>query len=125
MDTAYLDVDDLLLAAERLLGHPPLVRDLGLLQSAVYRPQSTWLGEDVYPSLDHKAGALLLSLVGNHALVDGNKRLGWIGVRVFYSLNGYELHAPRVEALEFILEIAATSLVDIDKVAETLHRWRT
>ena len=74
MDTAYLEIGDLLLAAERILGHPPEIRDRGLLESALHRPQSTWFGEDVYPDLDQKAAALLLSLVGNHSLIDGNKR---------------------------------------------------
>jgi death-on-curing protein len=125
MDTAYLEIDDLLLAAERILGHPPEIRDRGLLESALHRPQSTWFGEDVYPDLDQKAAALLLSLVGNHSLVDGNKRLGWVGVRVFYILNGHDLHAARAEARELILTIAAGNVTDVEKVAETLHLWRT
>ena len=125
MDTAYLEIGDLLLAAERILGHPPLIRDRGLLESAVHRPQSTWFGQDVYPDLDQKAAALLLSLVGNHSLLDSNERLGWVGVRVFYSLNGHELHAPRAEARELIFAIAAGEVADVAKVAEALHLWRT
>ena len=51
-------------------------------------------GQEAYPGLDHKAAALLDSVVGNHPLVDGNKRLGWLGVVVFYGLNDVDLDAP-------------------------------
>ena len=51
-------------------------------------------GEEAYPDLGRKAAALLDSLIGNHGLVDGNKRLGWLAVVVFYGLNGVDLDAP-------------------------------
>lgn len=59
----------------RLLGDPPPIRDIGLLGSAVARPQTTVFGQDAYPDLWSKAAALLQSIVNNHALIDGNKRL--------------------------------------------------
>ncbi len=68
----YLDLDDVLDLAARLLGTPVPTRDVGLLGSAVARPQTTVGGEDAYPDLWSKAGALLQSIVGNHALIDGN-----------------------------------------------------
>ena len=64
------------------------VRDLGLLASGAHRPQTSLFGQDAYPSIDHKAAALLESLVRNHALVDGNKRLGWIAAMVFFGPHG-------------------------------------
>jgi death-on-curing protein len=73
--TQHLDLDDLLAAAEAAVGRAPEVRDYGLLESALARPQSTVFGEDAYPGLHEKAAALLHSLVSNHALIDGNKRL--------------------------------------------------
>ena len=123
--TDYLDFDDLLVVAERILGHPPQIRDRGLLDSALHRPQSNLFGEDSYPDLDTKAAALLLSLIQNHALLDGNKRLGWVSVRLFYGLNGHDLRAPRGEALEFVLAIAAGDIDDVTKAADTLRTWRT
>ena len=86
----YLDLDDLLYLAERLLGDPVPVRDVGLLGSAAARPQTTAFGEDAYPDIWTKAAALLQSLVKHHPLVDGNKRLGWLAAAVFLDLNGVD-----------------------------------
>ena len=74
----YLDVEDLLYIAERAVGGVVAVRDLGLLEAAAARPQASAFGEVAYPSLHAQAAALLHSIVGNHALVDGNKRLGLV-----------------------------------------------
>ena len=101
--TSFLDLDDLLAAAEAAVGHRPEVRDYGLLESALARPQTTVFGADAYPDIHRKAAALLHSLVRNHALVDGNKRLGWVAVRLFYVVNDVDQMAgwlePRVEAV--------------------------
>ena len=67
----YLDLEDLLHIARRILPSVEL-RDVGLLESAAARPQSSAFGEDAYPSLHSKAAALLHSIARNHALVDGN-----------------------------------------------------
>jgi death-on-curing protein len=67
---------DLVDLAERLFGPTPPIRDVGLLGSAAARPRTTVFGADAYPDLWTKAAALLDSIVNNHALVDGNKRLG-------------------------------------------------
>jgi len=55
--------------------HAGPVQDLGLLDSACHRPQAGLLGNEAYPTLVAKASALMHSLAGNRALVDGNKRL--------------------------------------------------
>ena len=86
----YLDAEDLVHLARLLLGHSPPIRDLGLLGSAAARPQTTVFGEDAYPDVWTKAAALLQSVVKNHPLVDGNKRLGWLATAVFLELN----HVP-------------------------------
>jgi death-on-curing protein len=77
----YLTVEDLL-GLVRRLGVGP-VGDLGLLDAAVTRPQSSAFGEDAYPTVRLKAAALLDSIVTSHALIDGNKRLGWLATTVF------------------------------------------
>lgn len=71
----FLNLEELLHVASRTLGSEPDIRDLGLLESALARPQASAFGEPVYPTIHEQAAALLHSLARNHALVDGNKRL--------------------------------------------------
>jgi len=87
----YLDLDDLIDLARTLLGDTPPIRDVGLLGSAAARPQATAYGRDAYPEVITKAAALLQSIVNNHALVDGNERLGWLATAVFLELNGFSV----------------------------------
>jgi death-on-curing protein len=123
--TQFLSLEDLLAAAEAALGRPPEVRDWGLLESALARPQASVFGDDAYPSLHGKAAALLSSVISNHALIDGNKRLGWVAVRLFYALNEADVRAPEQEAFDLVMSIADGSLVDVGKIAETLSPWVT
>ncbi|GMA25806.1 toxin Doc [Luteimicrobium album] len=119
----YLDEDDLLAAASVYLGHPPEVRDLGLLSSACAWPSASMYGVEAYPTLHEKAAALLLSLTKNHPLIDGNKRLGWVGVRLFYGLNGCTLAMREDEAYDLVISIADGSEDDVATVASTLSPW--
>lgn len=123
-EPTYLELDDLIAAATAFLGHAPEVRDYGLLESALARPRATVFGTDAYPTLDEKAAALLLSLVGNHTLVDGDKRLGWVACRLFYRFNGHRLVAPRPEVIDVVLDVAAGTVTEVDKVAAILRAWR-
>ena len=100
------------------------VRDFGLLDSAAHRPQATVFGDDAYPGLDTKAAVLLESLVRNHALVDGNKRLGWVAVVVFYGLNGFVLLAPEDPAYDLVIGVAEGRLSPT-QVAAKLAGWAT
>lgn len=120
--TTYLTLEDLLrLVAD--LGVGP-IRDLGLLDSAAHRPTTSLYGHEAYPDLDEKAAVLLESLVRNHALVDGNKRIGWLAVVVFYGLNGVELEAPDDEAFDLVVGMAAGE-VEAAAAAARLRGWRT
>lgn len=105
----YLTVEDLLEIAAGVLGEVA-VRDAGLLAAAAGRPQVTVFGEAAYPTFDDKAAALLHSLVRNHALVDGNKRLAWAATRVFCILNGRDLAYTVDEAEDLMLAAAAGDL---------------
>lgn len=116
----YLDLEDLLVAAQAFLGHSPEIRDVGLLESAVARPQATAFGEDAYATVHHKAAALLDSLVNNHALVDGNKRLGWVAVRLFYGLNGYHVAGSDDEKVALVLAVAGGELQNVPVLADRL-----
>jgi len=121
--TTYLDLDDLLAAAAAALARPPEIRDLGLLEAAAYRPQASAFGEDAYPTVHEKAGALMHSIARNHALVDGNKRLAWVAGRLFYRLNGWDMRAPSPALGEaFVLAIAAGA-TDVAEIAKTLTLW--
>ena len=116
-DIEYLDLEDLL-GLVRALGASP-VRDVGLLDSACARPRSTVFGEDAYASLEHKAAALLHSLVRNHALVDGNKRLGWLATAVFLDLNGHPPNLTDDETFDLVLVVADGTL-DVEGIAARL-----
>lgn len=74
--TEFLSLEDLLTLADDLGVGP--VRDVGLLAAAAHRPATRLWGGEAYPGLEDKAAALLESMVRNHSLVDGSKRLGWL-----------------------------------------------
>lgn len=123
--TEYLDLDDLLAAAEAAVGGPPAVRDIGLLDAAAARPRSSVFGADAYPDLDTKAAALIHSIVTSHPLVDGNKRLGWVALRLFYLLNDADLRPPDEDtAYDLIVAVADGRLRDVEAIAERLAAWR-
>lgn len=119
--TVYLTLEDLLLLAEDLGVGP--VRDMGLLDSASHRPRVTVFGSDAYPLLDEKAAVLLESVVRNHALVDGNKRLSFLALVVFYGLNGVELDVADDDAYEFVIAMASGQMT-YQEAAVQLARWR-
>ncbi|WP_116202467.1 type II toxin-antitoxin system death-on-curing family toxin [Amycolatopsis circi] len=116
----YLTLDDLLTLSADL--GVPRVRDLGLLDAAAHRPQSSLMGRDAYPDLHEKAAVLLESIVRNHPLIDGNKRLGWMSGYVFYGLNGFDLDAPEDEAYDLVIA-TATGTLPYQAVAERLAEW--
>jgi len=117
----YLDLDDLVLLATGVLGDPPPIRDLGLLGAAAARPRASAFGADAYPDIWTKAAALLQSIVKNHPLVDGNKRLGWLACAVFLDLNGID---PTVagddDVVSLVVGLAAGS-VDVPELATRLR----
>lgn len=119
--TEYVTLEDLLVLT-RDLGVGP-VRDLGLLDSAAHRPTTSLYGEEAYPSIDDKAAVLLESIVHNHALIDGNKRLGWLSLVVFYGLNGTDLDVPDDEAYDLVIAVASGQRPYAD-IAIALRSWR-
>lgn len=116
----YLDLDDVIELARLLLGEPLPVRDIGLLGSAVARPQSTAFGQDAYPDVLTKAAALLQSIVNHHALVDGNKRLGWLATAVFLELNGVAAsEIANEDVFDLVVWVASTS-PSLDEITDRL-----
>lgn len=100
------------------------VRDLGLLGSAVARPQVSAFGEDAYPTLVEKAGALMHSLAKNHALVDGNKRLAWYATATFLAVNGYDIALTDEQAYDLVVAVAAGALNSPSAIATRLPLQR-
>jgi death-on-curing protein len=116
----YLTLPEVLHVAERTLGGEPLVRDAGLLESALARPRASAFGADAYPDLNAKAAALLHSLARNHALVDGNKRLALAGVIAFYGVNGRRLTLSNDEAYDLVIAVAEGTLDAVEQIATRL-----
>jgi len=102
--TRYLSLEDVLRQVERAGW---VVRDAGLLASAVARPAASVFGQDAYPDLWLKAAALCQSLDNNQALVDGNKRLAWLTTKVFLAINGQQLRASADDGERFMVESVA------------------
>lgn len=99
-----------LMLHERLIettGGSQGVRDEGMLESALYNPFQSFGGEELYPSVQAKAVQLCYGLVKNHAMVDGNKRIGTHVMLVFLALNGYELTYSQQELSDTILALAS------------------
>jgi death-on-curing protein len=117
----FLDVEDLLYIAERATGAEVEVRDIGLLESAAARPRASAFGADAYPTVHDKAAALLHSIVRNHALVDGNKRLGLAAVIAFYGLNGRRLTMTNDEAYDVVIAVAAGQIDDVAEISQRLE----
>jgi death on curing protein len=113
----FLELDDLVVLMRRLGAGP--VRDVGLLEAACARPRASVYGADAYPTLAGKAAALLHSLVANHALVDGNKRLGWLATVVFLDLNGWDVTLDDEAAFRLVMAVAEGTL-DVEAISGIL-----
>ena len=118
--TYFLDLDDALEQIHFLGFH---VRDVGLLQSSLARPNTTLYGADAYASRDLKAAALMHSIVTSHPLIDGNKRTAWALMITFVLLNGFEVVAETDDAFDFVLGVATESQ-DLDSIASWIEAHR-
>ena len=109
MNTSYLTLEQILLIHEDQIeryGGRSGLRDLSLLESATFRPQTTFDGRDLYIDIFEKAAALVNSLILNHPFVDGNKRTGVVSALVFLELNGWTLRVEEEDLLEAALKVA-------------------
>ncbi|WP_375001593.1 type II toxin-antitoxin system death-on-curing family toxin [Aeromicrobium sp. CTD01-1L150] len=120
--TRFLTLEEALRVAETVIGETPAVRDIGLLESALARPQASLFGDDAYPTLEEKAAAMLQSLVLNHALIDGNKRLGFACTSVFLTLNGAPLALDdESQAYDLVMVVATSELTEVADIASRLR----
>lgn len=122
--TVYLDLEDLMAVAKAAVAPADvLVRDVGLLESALARPRASAFGEDAYTDIWTKGAALLESLSRNHALIDGNKRLAWVAMRYFLILNDEDVAASSPEDGDVFVRSVAQGHMTLAAVAAQLRRW--
>lgn len=103
-----LSIEQVLYLHERIVetaGGKQGMRDFALLHSALERCKATWAGEDLYPTVFEKAGALLHSLVMNHAFLDANKRTAYQTMKRFLFTNGYSIVATQKEIVRFCIAV--------------------
>ncbi len=96
------------------------IRDQGLLESALIRPQMEYYG-----SLSQQAAALLQSLSRNHPFLDGNKRMAFALTAIFLDLNGYDLIVETDAAHLFIVDDVIRKHKEVDEIATWLERHMT
>jgi death-on-curing protein len=104
----YLSFEEVVKIHDNMIqvyGGSPGIRDHGLIESALARPQATFGGEDLYETIFDKAAALFHSLMFNHAFVDGNKRTTMTTTARFLAVNGYELEVSQREFVDFPLKV--------------------
>jgi death-on-curing protein len=101
----------LLLHQESLaeFGGAPGLRDEGLLDSALARPQNVYAYRPK-SSVAELAAAYSFGLAGNHAFVEGNKRVAFLSIGLFLAINGYELVAGQIDAIHTIIAVASGTM---------------
>lgn len=115
----YLSVEEVLELHRMLIerfGGAHGVRDLGLVESAIYRPHSGY-----YESLPAQAAALLHSFALNHAFIDGNKRVAFAAAAVFLKVNGYRLVVSADEGERFIIQNLIGDKVDLEVITNWIE----
>jgi death-on-curing protein len=120
----YLTPQQVLFIHLRLIkvtGGSHSIRDLGLLESAVARPQATFDDQELYPDLFQKAAALMQSLIMNHPFLDGNKRTGITAAGLFLRQNGWQLRTSN-EALETFTLRVATGGTTLEEISAWLRQ---
>ncbi len=86
------------------------IRDNNLLESALARPYQTFDKNELYKSPIEQASALIESIITNHPFIDGNKRFGYVAMRLLLLEAGFDINATENEKYEFVLAIAKGEL---------------
>jgi death-on-curing protein len=116
----FLSLDETIAIHERLIdkfGGTPGLRDRGLLESALYRPQTGY-----YKDLTEMAAALFESLISNHAFVDGNKRIAFFTCDIFLRLNGWKLKVDPDDGYAFIVGSLESNKCDYDHLVPWIRQ---
>jgi death-on-curing protein len=118
----YLSAEDVLdIAGLAVDDQQVVVRDAGLLESAVHRPSASMFGQEAYSDLFDKAAALLQSLAVNRPFVDGNKRTAWTSCVVFLALNDVQLRPDIDTAERLVIAVASGSVDEVKAISEVLR----
>lgn len=122
MTCVYLSAEDVLAIAEHAVDDQRIVvRDAGLLESAVHRPSAAMFGQEAYTDLFDKAAALLQSLAVNHPFFDGNKRTAWVSCVVFLAMNDVQLR-PDIDAAErLVIGVATGAMDEVKAISDALR----
>lgn len=118
--TLYPTLEETLVLHARLIerfGGQGGVRDLGLLKSALMRPQSGY-----YATLSLQSAALLQSLCQNHASIDGNKRVAFAATAIFLRMNGFRLRVDPDNGEAFLIETVIKKRAELDVIAAWLEK---
>lgn len=113
MKTKFVLLEDVLVIHELIIeasGGKKDIRDFSLLHSALFRPQASFGGKDLYPTLFNKAAALVHSLLLNHPFNDANKRTALATTERFLNINGLVVGASQKEKVKFTLDIESKKL---------------
>ncbi len=115
----YLTLQETLDLHEQLIqrfGGSAGVRDMGLLESVLLRPQTGY-----YDTLSLQAAALLQSLIQNHSFVDGNKRVAFAAAAIFLRMNGYRLQVEADDGESFLIDKVIQKRIPIEDIASWLE----
>lgn len=118
--TQFLSLDEVVEIHSVLIerfGGPQGVRDFGLLESALFRPQTGY-----YNDLPEMAAAMFESLIKNHPFVDGNKRVAFFATDVFLRMNGYKLHVEAKSAHKFLMKLFDTDSCDLEHLRPWINK---
>ncbi|MFJ4906670.1 type II toxin-antitoxin system death-on-curing family toxin [Streptomyces sp. NPDC093249] len=122
MSAVHLSAEDTLIVAGHAVDDQDVVvRDAGLLDSAVHRPAAAMFGEEAYPELLDKAAALLQSLAVNHPFLDGNKRTAWLSCVTFLALHGVQLRPDIDTAERLVIAVATGETDEVGTIADGLR----
>lgn len=98
-------------------GGPSGIRDEGLLQSALVKPDNLLAYSEHCPTVPQLAAAYAYGIASNHPFLDGNKRTAFVVSVVFLELNGYILQASEPDAYVAFMELASGSLSQAELAA--------
>ncbi|GAA3798538.1 hypothetical protein GCM10022226_17400 [Sphaerisporangium flaviroseum] len=118
--TRYLTLEQVIDLAGLTVGATPELRDVGLLDSAVHRPQASMFGHEAYPHLLIKAAALLHSLAIHRPFAQGNNRVAWVCTVVFLQYNGVGLDTGDDSVRDLVCAVASGEFAEVDEIAQVL-----
>ena len=93
------------------------IKDPGALEAALNRPYATFDLKDLYPSPVEKAAAIFESILINHPFIDGNKRTGYVLMRLTLMEGGLDIKASQKEKYEFVIQVSEGKL-DISRIKD-------